>query len=266
MTYFSHSFKTISRSVPAAIATFAIAISWAPAAAAQAADTDRSDAAKWGLGAGVALAQKPYRDMDRDVIALPLISYENKWISASVATLDLKLFSNEAVSWRLRVHYAGDGYEADDSPFLAGMNERKGSVWIGGAVNWKTPAANFSAELLGDASGHSNGSRARLQVNRRFPSGSFGVTPRLAVEWVDRKFVDYYYGVEASEMHMGRGFYEGTATANAEAGLRVDYSPTHRYTVFLDLRATRFGSAIKDSPLVGSASRTAVSVGYLYRF
>ena len=31
-------------------------------------------------------------------------------------------YSGECVSLRLRARYAGDGYEADDPPFLAGMD------------------------------------------------------------------------------------------------------------------------------------------------
>ena len=259
-------FKMFTRSGTVVIAAIAIAVSWAPAAVAQTTGASTAETLKWGLGAGVIVYQKAYRDIDRSVIGLPLISYENKWISASVPTLDLKLFSGESVSWRLRARYAGDGYEADDSPFLAGMDERKGSMWVGGAVIWKTGIANVSAELLADALGNSKGTRAKLQADRRFALGSFGITPLLAAEWVDSKFVEYYYGVKTSEVRSGRGFYEGDATANIEGGVRVDYTPTRHHTLFLDLRATQFGSGIKDSPLVDQSHQTAISLGYLYHF
>ncbi|MEM4986190.1 MipA/OmpV family protein [Collimonas sp. H4R21] len=251
-----------NRSCSATIVALASVLVWGSASA----QTASTDASTWTLGGGVSVIKKGYRDIDRDVLPLPLISYESKWISASVPTLDVKLNSNENLSMRLRARYAGDGYDTDDSPFLAGMDDRKGSIWIGGAVIWRPQFANLSAEVLHDVSGYSKGVRAKLQVNRRFAFGTFGVTPRLGVEWVDSKYVDYYYGVKTSEVRAGRGFYQGNSTANIEAGVRLDYSIARRHTVFFDVRSSRFGSAIKDSPLVDQSSETGVSLGYIYRF
>ncbi|MVT05945.1 hypothetical protein CD006_25660 [Enterobacter sp. 10-1] len=266
MRHPTNSFKLINCSGSAVLAIFTVSLCWVSIATAQTTRSDEEGSSKWSLGAGVAVVQKPYRDVDADVLPLPLFSYENRWISASVPKLDLKLLSSESVTLSLRARYAGDGYDADDSPFLAGMDDRKGSIWAGGAMMWKTGIVDLSAEVLGDVSGNSKGSRAKLQAERRFSSGAFGITPRLAVAWVDSKFVDYYYGVKTSEARPNRGFYEGESTTNVEAGVRLDYTLARRHTLFLDASATRFGSAIKDSPLVDSSSQTMVSVGYLYRF
>lgn len=220
----------------------------------------------WGLGVSGVAIKKAYRGIDQDNLALPLITYESKWISAAAPRLDFKVFTGEAVSIRLRARYALDGYEAKDSEFLSGMDKRKGSAWLGGAIIWKTGVADLTAEVLGDAMGNSKGTRARVGVDRRFSSGAFGITPRLAVEWVDSKYVDYYYGVKASEARAGRSFYEGKSTTNFDAGIRLDYSPARHHTVFLDVQSTRFGSGIKESPVVGKSYQNGVSLGYLYRF
>jgi outer membrane protein len=224
------------------------------------------NAGNWALGGGVNVQQKGYRDIDRDVLPLPMISYESRWISASVPTLDLKAYSGDTVSLRLRARYARDGYEAKDSSYLAGMADRKGSVWVGGAMLWRPGFANFSADVLRDASGYSKATRARVQVDRRFSVGAFGLTPRLGAERVDDKFVNYYYGVRADEVRADRAFYEGAASTNIDAGLRLDYTFARRHTVFVDVRATRFGNTIKDSPLMEKSSQTGASLGYIYRF
>jgi MipA family protein len=51
-----------------------------------------------------------------------------------------------------------------------------------------------------------------------------------------------------------------------EVGLRVDYRLSARQNVFLDLRSTRLGDGIADSPLVDRSTQTGLRVGYLYRF
>ena len=181
-------------------------------------------ALQWGVGIAASMESKPYRDFDNKGQAFPMLTYENKWVSVAFPSADLKLTSAGPVSLRLRARYAGDGYEADDSPYLSGMDKRKGSLWLGGAAIWRNDLANLSAELLADGSGNSKGTRFKVQVDRRFSSGPFGFTPRLAAHWVDRKYVDYYYGVTAAEARSDRAEYAGKATANIEVGLRVDYA------------------------------------------
>ena len=48
--------------------------------------------------------------------------------------------------------------------------------------------------------------------------------------------------------------------------LRVDYRLSARQNVFLDVRSTRLGDGIADSPLVDRSTQTGLRVGYLYRF
>lgn len=258
---------TAGHAVRTVATTLCVATFWSSAALAQSSQTDSSTESQWSLGLGAASIQKAYRDIDQYNTAVPLLNYENKWVSVSVPKLDVKLYTGESLSFRLRARYAGsDGYESSDSPYLAGMDQRKGSFWAGGAAIWKNDIANVSAELLGDASGNSKGSRFKLQVDRRFGVGSFGFTPRVGFEWYDRKFVDYYYGVKASEARVGRSAYQGDSSNGVEAGLRIDYSPARQHTLFLDFGVTQFGGAIKDSPLVEKSSQSMMSIGYLYKF
>lgn len=96
---------------------------------------------QWGLGIGAGYTTKAYRDFDNKVSPLPLVLYENRYISFFGTTLDAKLPSAGPVSFRLRAKYSMDGYEAKDSPFLSGMEERKGGCgWVarrsGEAISW----------------------------------------------------------------------------------------------------------------------------------
>jgi outer membrane protein len=264
MSRFSKIYKIAVRSKVGLAIAVALSASLGTLASAHAAEPDQPS---WRLGAGVVAIRKPYRDMDTKTLGLPIVGYENKWISAAIPTFDFKLYSDDSLSFRLRARYAGgDGYEADDSPFLAGMEDRKASLWAGAAVIWKTHYANFTGEVLADTLGKSKGIRARLQVDRRYAVGKFGFTPRLAAEWVDNKYVDYYYGVRQSEATVTRAFYEGKSTTSILAGLRLDYAAAKRHMLYLDLAASRFGSSVKDSPLVDRPNQTSIGLGYVYRY
>lgn len=220
----------------------------------------------WGLGLAVSADRKPYRSFDHKVQPLPLVTYENRWISIMGPGVDFKLPSAGPLDLRLRSRFGFEGYEAKDSPHLAGMAERKGSLWLGAAATWHTGVVDLSAELLADASGHSKGHQLTLQAERRFQAGAFDITPRLALQRQDRKAVDYYYGVEKHEARPGRPAYAGSAAVNLQVGVRVGYTLAPRQWMFVDVSSTRLGSAIKNSPLVERSSQPAVTAGFLYRF
>lgn len=250
--------------IAGALAALALALG-SPTARAQEAEFKRGESA-WGIGLGADVRQLPYRDADNDTAGIPLVYFENYWVRVMGPSAELKLPSAGPFSFRLKARYLIDGYEASDSPYLGGMAERDDSVWAGGEVIWRTPFVNLSAELLGDASSHSEGQRFRLQAERRFDNGAFSFTPRLAATRYDRDFVGYYYGVNAAEALADRPQYGGDSAVNVELGLRVDYRLSAKQNVFVDLRATRLGSAITDSPLVDRSSVSGLRVGYFYRF
>lgn len=229
------------------------------------ADEERKDS-QWGAGFVTLYDRKPYRSFDHKAQALPFLFYDSPWVRLIGPTLDLKLPSVGALSFSARLRYAGDGYEPGDSPYLTGMAERKSGFWFGGAGSFRSDLATLSVELLADASGESKGTRASVSIEREFRAGDFDFTPRLALHRVDGKYVDYYYGVRASESTSNRPYYLGRATTNVEAGVRIGYSLAPHHKLSLDLSTTRLGSAIKNSPLVERSRQDGARFGYMYLF
>jgi outer membrane protein len=230
------------------------------------ADAPGADSSRWALGVGAGVQRWPYRGVDNDTRVLPAISFENRWLRVGGLGADLKLGSAGPVSFAFGARYSLNGYDSSDAPILDGMDDRKGGVWVGPSLTWHTPLADVSAEVLGDASGHSKGAQVRLGVERTFATGAFRFTPRVVALWRDKKYVDYYYGVTATEARADRPFYEGRSTTDVELGLRTAYLLSPHHTLFLDVSSTALGKAVKDSPLVDRSSQSGVRLGYLYRF
>ncbi|MET0208750.1 MAG: MipA/OmpV family protein, partial [Burkholderiaceae bacterium] len=225
----------------------------------------------WSLGVGAVSSQQPYIGADSKTRVLPLVYFDSRWVRLAGTTADLKLLNHaftptQQVAAGLRLRYSGEGYEASDSPALAGMAERKDGFWGGVGATWRNPVAQVSAEWLTDLSGHSKGQKIQLQVDRRFGWNSFGLTPRVQAQWLDKDHVTYYYGVRAEEALPTRAAYAAKSAMTMEAGLRLDYSLATHHTMFLDLSATRLPDEIRDSPIVDRKTMSRVAVGYIYRF
>ncbi|AOW14697.1 hypothetical protein LPB72_04985 [Hydrogenophaga crassostreae] len=222
--------------------------------------------AHWGLGMVVRSETKAYRDFDNKTEVWPVLTFENRWVRFFGPSMEVKLGQSGAFAFGLNASYAGDGYEAKDSPFLAGMKERKNSFWLGGSLSMRHEMATFNTRWVTDASGNSHGQKLKLGVERRFALGQLGITPRLAATWQDSKFVNYYYGVRASEIRSGRAAYNAGSAVNAEVGLRLDYRLARQHMLFVDMGVTALDNAIKNSPLVDRGTVPEVGIGYMYRF
>lgn len=265
-----HSLNRFSSPRQPLIALALLMATLAPGSA-QASGPDPESSA-WGLGLGAISMQKPYKGMDRDNKAVPMIYFENEWLRVFGPGLELKLpefeiDGSQRIEFSLLTRYDGSGYKAKDSSFLSGMAKRKNGVWVGGKASWKNEFAELTAEWAADASGASKGQRFELGLEKDFRFGQrVMLTPRLSASWLDKKYVDYYYGVRAAEASAGRAAYAGTGTMNAEVGLRTMYMFDRKQSLFLDLGVKALGQEIKDSPLVDRRQENRVFLGYLYRY
>jgi outer membrane protein len=220
----------------------------------------------WAAGLALLTENKAYRDYDDKLRVLPLLSFENRWVRLLGPGVELKLGRSGPLSYGLTASYARDGYDDGDSPFLAGMDKRRASAWVGGRLGLRTEFASLSAHWQADASSHSKGQKLRLGAERRLALGAVGLTPRIAATWLDGKFINYYYGVRVGEARANRAAYTPGSTVNTELGLRVDYRLAPQQTVFADVGVTLLGSAIKDSPLVDRRTLPELRLGWLYAF
>ena len=227
--------------------------------------TNQDGSARWGAGFGVGIDRKVYRDFDNDLSALPIVMVESRHVSFFGTTFDYKLPQSGQLSLRVRARYSDDGYEAKDSPFLSGMEKRKGGLWLGGAAVWQSGLTRVSGEALA-ATGDAEGKRVKIELSRGFKRGNLTLTPRIAATWYDDKYVDYYYGVRNGEVRAGRAAYQGEAATNAELGLRLGHAIGRRHHVFVDVSSSTSGNGIKDSTIVDRSRESSVRLGYLYAF
>ena len=226
--------------------------------------SDSTNVTHWGLGVGAGYAQRPYTGEEGKYSAIPLILFDDKWVHVLGTTVDLTVGKWDNVSVALRAQYAfGDAYRASDSPALAGMNTRVGTLWFGPSLAWNTPYGTLSGDFLAS---DNKGQKAKIEFGKAFEYGKFSIEPHISSEWFSQKYVTYYYGVQASEVEPGRDMYTGKATYDTSIGAKFDYRITPHQLVSFDLDATRLGSGITDSPIVGRKVIPQVKLGYLYQF
>jgi outer membrane protein len=275
-----HSFRStfqaqLARTATASAFTLGLCVSLPSVAAEPAAKTqptESSESSSWGLGIGMISAQKPYAGIDRDNTALPLIYFENKYVrvfgpGAEVKLPALNISSSQRIGFSILGRYDGSGYKPDDAPILNGMSKRESGFWAGAGMTWHNDVVNVSADWFADASGNSKGQSFSLGLEKTWRFGEHVMlTPRLKAKWLDKKYVDYYYGVRADEVRADRSAYVGESAVNSELGIRANYIFDAQHSVFMDVGVTRLAKEIKNSPLVDRSNENRVMLGYMYRF
>ena len=230
------------------------------------------NAPTWGIGVAVVSSQQAYTGIDRDNKVLPLLSYENRYVRIIGPEVAVKLPSyqlNESNSFKFNVigKYDFTDYEQNDAPILNGMEDRDGGFWVGFRTEWQNPLAEISVELATEVAGDSDGSSANISLEKTWHfAGNYMFTPRIGVNWQNKDYIDYYYGVRANEVSAERAFYQGEAGTSVEFGARVAHLFNYRHFIFLDMSVTSLATEIKDSPLVDRSSENRLLFAYIYNF
>lgn len=235
-------------------------------------DTGEEDSHSWGLGVAGTAMQKPYADVGRDYMPIPVIYFENRWIQLIGTTLEFKLQSSSwgeehVLSFGARVEYDGSGYKQSESPHLNGMGERKSGILAGGAVKWDSRLLSVSAEAMFDATSHSKGRRFSIGLERTFLVGErVMITPGVTVIQMDRRYANYYFGVLPGEARADREVYLPGSTWSASLGVQTEYLWGDHHALILQAEYTALGNEIKGSPLTDRAGESMLLMGYMYRF
>jgi len=223
---------------------------------------------RWSLGLGAISSPKPYRGADAELRVIPFLEATYGRLSFQGIRVGYTLVDGEELDLAVRARYRFAGYEADDSPFLAGMADRRGSVDGGLALEWRRGRFGLAASAFADLLGRSDG--AELAVDASWAQPLAGrkllLTPSLGLEWQNAGLVDYYYGVRPEEALPGRPAYEGEAMLTTRASLALLWRAAPRIAVLALVRADRLDDDVRSSPIVEDRRAVFALAGVTYRF
>lgn len=215
------------------------------------------------LGAAVLWENDLYRDLDAAVAAYPFVTWRAGRFFLRGPGLGVELWSDDA--WKVDVfgQWRFDGYEAEDSDFLAGMEDRRETLDAGLAVQRRLgDLGRIDVSVSTDALGRHDGQEIELQW--RYPLRR--VEAQLGARWQSDALVDYYFGVEDSEAVPGRPAYRPGSALTWSFGLTTAVPLGKRWFGFVGASVDLLPGSIKDSPIVDGSTRTRVFAALAWRF
>jgi len=230
----------------------------------------RTEQARLLLGAGLMIQDEPLKGVDPKVFPLPFYMYQGKSFSMRGLSASYEVLGEDTWSIRGLARFRTDGYDADDSSYLAGMSDRRNSLDVGAELWLEGSWGNIGLDWVTDALGNHNGQETRLTYVRPVRSAlgidKLGLRPMLGLSWRSSNLNNYYYGVRAKEATAARTRYKSGDSVNPYVGIGLDYQLAERWSIFSLFRNQWLGSDISDSPIVDQHSKISVILGLLYRF
>lgn len=220
---------------------------------------------RWTFGAMVADRDAPYRGLDEGLLFVPLVRFEGERAYLRGLRGGWRLVDDEGFEFALIAQARLDGYKAEDSDFLAGMDDRKFSLDLGAAATFTSKKLGaLDLAVVADTFDRSGGYEATAAWNVLFKAGGWTVIPGALLRWQSSDVVDYYFGVRPDEALPGRPAYSGDSALTPELSVLVSRPLSERWTLFARAGQAWLPSEISNSPIVADDSSTSlfVAIGY----
>ncbi|WOI52327.1 MipA/OmpV family protein [Parvularcula sp. LCG005] len=232
------------------------------------------------VGLGVIVNAEPYRDLDEDVSvnAIPVIVFTHDRFSLIGKAAFFNVLKTDQLSVSLLADYRFEGYEADESPVLAGMDDRDGTLEAGVSVGYEIGAARLSAQTRFDVLGTHEGYDAKLTASYKFvPNRGAEIRPYASVIYRSADLANYYYGVRSDEAatlsdYAGSGedflraAYAPGETISPAIGVQFRQAVSPRWALAGLVQHQFLADEIKDSPLVDADGRTTFGISLVRLF
>ena len=234
----------------------------------QAYATDKYDEPElsWGVGLGMISEDEGYTEVGSDSTAVPIfiINYGKFYLMGP--KFGYQLYGNNNYTFGLIGNYRLDGYEAEDSPYLKGMDDRDGTLDIGVEYSYDTGFGKIGIEVVADTLGKHEGYQADISFSYPINFDNGQLSPYIGAEYRSDDLVNYYYGVKNTEVTQIRQFYQADSAVNLVMGIRSTWfsGPHHRFVAMLQFKA--FDDSIKDSPIIDADDAYNMIFGYAYVF
>lgn len=164
-------------------------------------------------------------------------------------------------------------YHADDFSLLAmgllegepyqasGLLERKKGFFLGSLLKF-----NFLEFIYYNDFFTKKGYNLKLNLSPEFyVRMDWKITPQLYLQYWDKKYVNYYFGVQAGETASGMKAYQSGHTYNYGAMFEVMHFVAN-WTYIVDLGVKNYGPEVYSSPTVNKKSEFQLITSVLYKF
>ena len=222
------------------------------------------------IGAGVAVAVKPYKGDRTEVLPFPYIHYDSERFFIKGSGIGLHLVNSGSHQLDIKLDYLELNFDASDSSdeAMQKLDDRRSTVLGGIGYTYRIHDLAFFGSVSVDLLDQSNTVMINAGASYTFrPASHLTVIPSVGVIWANKKHNDYYYGVSQKESIRSRlRAYDAKDTLSPYIAVSTHYQLTSTWSIMAHAHYQYLPDRIKDSPMVSNCSTGSIMLGVGYRF
>jgi outer membrane protein len=205
-----------------------------------------------GVGVGAVGQSSPYVGSSETVLQpIPAITYNGERLQWLGPNVQYGVAGSGTFRLAVSASYRIGAYEEDDSPVLAGLGDRDGTLLAGLGVRYEIPGGiNLLARYEHDVLDRIGGGQARVRLSKGFQAGIFRLVPQLSVNWLSADLANYDFGVPLSAATPERPAWDVGSAVSVEVGFGSFIELTEDWRIVLNLSLEQFDDNVGDSPIV----------------
>jgi outer membrane protein len=206
----------------------------------------------WFYGVFAQVESSPYRGVRNDSQVLPALGYKGERFSLTGPEASYSFFNNKTLNTSAIIQYRSAGFDDQDSDFFTGMSKRQDSVFGGLNFSFKPNRWTYQLSYLKDLQSRSKGNDIKLSASYFSNFGPIFFTPSIALNYLDHRYTDYYFGVRPTESIAGREAYNASSALNKSIGFTLATPVIFKGFTRLTLTQNFLDDSITKSPLVNT--------------
>lgn len=228
--------------------------------------SERPDS-QFGAGLGAIYSANAIAGASDTMIVVPFFFYEGPDWFVRGPVAGYRAYRDSRVSVTLNARVDFQSWKPGDSPALAGMDRRKRTVELGGAVSYRIRPVVLNLAIWQDVFDRHGGweSTASLAYPQRI-SDRLMLSPRVELNLLSGSKANYHYGVRPHEATPDRPVYRPGRSFTAGVGVSGNYQINPNWGAQLDVALTFLSSDLRDSGIVDQRAIPRVMFGVLRLF
>ncbi|CAA6806811.1 MAG: Outer membrane scaffolding protein for murein synthesis, MipA/OmpV family [uncultured Thiotrichaceae bacterium] len=216
----------------------------------------------WDFGLGVKATQSPFVGGDTSVSASVVRVTNKKFLTRGPV---FPIYKRENHQYYLGANIGEWDTNRNDNAQLSGMKDLDLEINARAGVAWRSQKGVTDLEILKDVTAH-KGIQARLRHTYAPETERAVWLPFAELQWMSADVTDYYTGVDAAEVALGRPAYETDSDYAIKAGIKVQHPLATKLTLVGTAELIHYGGKIADSPIIEKNNVWGGSLGVSYRW
>ena len=224
------------------------------------------------LGLGIYTQTQPYKDVNAIVVPSPVIFFDNgivyvRWSRGGIYFVGNKS-DDFAWGFSLTAQPRPYGYKPSDSHYLSTLGEKEQTLEGGIAFSAAKKDLYIETMILTDLFAHHDSWLFKTEIGDKYTLGKFNFYPSIIVSYQSKEFMEYYYGVQRSEINPALGIEEYHPAGGFQVGVQtyISYPLTQNISAFFNLRVDKIPNTASTSPILESDYIYSSLASLIYTF